>query len=698
MTHLDRVGESYCVLCRQALPRNQYDPFTPPDYAPPKKKWDGYVVLFFDISYKHASPERYRGIFRLHLESTREYPGIDEYVSQNNLVSCRWHRGCADCPRSRSRSVHYVHDHCYKLASQLFSGISLDQLNLVARFAKTTLPGVMMPLSPAVSPSGLSVGVDLLPPSSQDPDERTGLDSIIRAISKRLPTEVQYMIWEYADPFLKSISTCIWNLHSAYRPYLEAEHSRFEPRTSCPLSETVKIDRLGVNMVHVLGEDNVSEVGTGPQKWQYEIAVADANVDGIQASFGSHGLVALRLLYQDGSTSPWVGGLARKWFRTFRNIDINALSVVSDGFKIIDLDYQPDAENRHSHSPSLWNTDMLAHPARIFPVMDGTLGRPKSHGWDMRRNTKFIPLDVMRDGITSLTVWVGIQNTSFIQVNGDVRTRVGVGEPNYLGLPMTYYFAPGETVESVHLLAQRTPDNKVARGPFIVLVTSTGRTVYFGRYFLTAHGLGTLTSLGNLKTHKVVGLVVEMLPAMNCIGAALEPRDGPTSALHHRASFPQIEMFEDGEQPALRNTDVFRTIMVTRANLANVVCLRTQTAHGRCTGLYVEHGSGVIEVLGWWDPAQPTHTVYEDRSRRRLEAVSFIFSDMDNPLERTVELIVVGRALGVKRQMFIWDDPEREMAWMPHRCGDVLKWWDGSTDHVKIPAGTKDDDLVVHLE
>lgn len=185
--------------------------------------------------------------------------------------------------------------------------------------------------------------------------------------------------------------------------------------------------------------------------------------------------------------------------------------------------------------------------------------------------------------------------------------------------------------------------------------------MYFGPYLLPLDISGVLTSVGDYRTHKVVGIVSETLSTLKSMGAALEPRDGEAvEDLHHLVSFPRREALGSTDD-VFNRPHISRHIILSRASLADVVCVKSQKAYGRCVGLYIEHGNGVIEVLGQWDPADKGSIcdVFEDRNGGTLDAITFVYSDLDQPSDRTVESIVVGRGEGIDIPKFVWDDHTR---------------------------------------
>lgn len=282
--------------------------------------------VVFNVACQDSHPTAYyRGIFRVNLRDHHTQRKVQQYAIRKDLDFCRWNLDCAECARSRSKSVHYAHLDCYKLAYNLYPALSLDHLELIAKFGSTVLPGVMMPPSP---PAPTANGHQIF--FSNKRNQGTELGQLMATVIGQLPIELQHMIWSHTGALLKSISTCIWNLHHQFRPYLTADIDKYPEVSSFPLSVGPKIERLGVKMINILGEDTIAEIGTGAQDWHHHISVANVKVNALQTSFGTHGLVAVRVLYEDGSKSPWVGGHSRKWFRTCKGSDLKRMRVTFD--------------------------------------------------------------------------------------------------------------------------------------------------------------------------------------------------------------------------------------------------------------------------------------------------------------------------------------------------------------------------------
>jgi hypothetical protein len=80
------------------------------------------------------------------------------------------------------------------------------------------------------------------------------------------------------------------------------------------------IERLGITTMDIMGENCITTIGCDSREWDEVIEIKfHTDIDGIQSSLGSYRLVALRILYADGSVSPWLQAnesVSRKWFKT----------------------------------------------------------------------------------------------------------------------------------------------------------------------------------------------------------------------------------------------------------------------------------------------------------------------------------------------------------------------------------------------
>jgi hypothetical protein len=88
--------------------------------------------------------------------------------------------------------------------------------------------------------------------------------------------------------------------------------------------------QLSADVRRILGEDCLTGImADGSGSHHRNIDVRDAPVFGFQVSYGTYGVVALRVLYDDESTSPWLG-IPLALSTTYRCKDLKQLRTFSD--------------------------------------------------------------------------------------------------------------------------------------------------------------------------------------------------------------------------------------------------------------------------------------------------------------------------------------------------------------------------------
>jgi hypothetical protein len=281
------------------------------------------------------------------------------------FTECPANLDCDTCVRDRRHSSHYVHSHCFQLAKKFFPDtFSFARLVTAARYARTIKAGVHMRPDYVHATGGHEAFFEEV---GGDPETEVG--KLLSTISRQFPPEIQTMIYNNGHPFLKSIHACVWNLSAHFRRFFETQEVEFTedvlfplfepprpgsqvdpsesptpdsdddpvetPRPGSPVDppEPPRPGSLGINQSTILGQRTICEVGaeTTRQDWDSTIGLNNGiAVTGVQLSFGLYGLVAIKVLYGDGSESDWLGGTARLFYRTLRTRDLRRMRVKFD--------------------------------------------------------------------------------------------------------------------------------------------------------------------------------------------------------------------------------------------------------------------------------------------------------------------------------------------------------------------------------
>lgn len=194
-----------------------------------------------------------------------------------------------------------LHTHCLQLAK-----LRIPELNLrfLCRLAK-----ILRPISHSAIIDQLFEGWDSLhrlPTASNSGS--TALASYVKTMQERLPAEVQMVVCKnLQEGLFASLAVCSETLDwveqnkplvAAY-PDFHRHMTHLNPRHMF----------LGLKMTSVLGESYLLEIGSDPNaEYSHTIPILDGAI-GVQYALGVYGVRSMRILYKDGSSSPWTGDL-----------------------------------------------------------------------------------------------------------------------------------------------------------------------------------------------------------------------------------------------------------------------------------------------------------------------------------------------------------------------------------------------------
>ena len=218
--------------------------------------------------------------------------------------------------------VNFAHIQCYRLSRHLIPTLSMHELAQFARLSRPLIPWAKLPVTRREY-STLPYYIVNRPP-------RTYLARFLTKMHRKLPEELQRVIYSYLDPSFLSLIACAAIIED-HHPKLPIEKLDLAGSVTYPLlSHTAPVRRLGVNLIDIIGETCVKEIGSGSGHWDHEIEVMDMPIRGLQVSLTSYGLAGLKILYADGSTSPWLGGASRKWFKTCEGSNLQEIETLFD--------------------------------------------------------------------------------------------------------------------------------------------------------------------------------------------------------------------------------------------------------------------------------------------------------------------------------------------------------------------------------
>lgn len=256
---------------------------------------------------------------------------LQDALKERQLALCDNEKPCADC-RS-DFSANFAHVDCYQLARQLIPTLSVHDLVLLARLTRTILPCHVMPAR-----SSSQVDLTTIPllgmddASATPPDGKASeasLSRILGSIRRSMPAELKQMVFDQTTDLFRALIDCAKHLRASHALLSTFKAKNPDART-LPLSDAAPTDTLGVNMVTIRDEACVLDLGYGEGVWDHKISITGAEIDGIEVSYGTYGVTAMRFLYRDGSNSPWLGGRSRKFVKFSRGVHLERLQAAFD--------------------------------------------------------------------------------------------------------------------------------------------------------------------------------------------------------------------------------------------------------------------------------------------------------------------------------------------------------------------------------
>lgn len=317
-------------------------------------------------------------VFRLRCTSsgwTYPNPQHDEFVAQHQLHLCRWGQACTAC--DPEYTVNLVHVQCYKLARLLFRNLCAVDLIQLARLTRPLLSEAFLPVSKAPippPPARLSTYTDLC--------YKTDLGCLVSEIQSRLPVELQHTIFYHTRGLFRSFTKCLDMIYTYSRLNHYASDT-YQSNVQYPLQPYARPRHIGLTTVSIMGETCIAMIGSGGLRpWHDELQLSAAQPTGLQVAYGTFGLVQMRVLYIDGSVSPWMGGTSSscKRFKTCRG-RLEDMRVVHDVSFFEFMTMRPNAwcfisdgysgRDSKSSRSSFAATIGITHPQAFFGATSG---------------------------------------------------------------------------------------------------------------------------------------------------------------------------------------------------------------------------------------------------------------------------------------------------------------------------------------
>jgi hypothetical protein len=167
------------------------------------------------------------------------------------------------------------------------------------------------------------------------PDYRTMaptcLAQLVEQIQRRLPLELQKLIFDDVSGLFQCLTSC-WSILSEYGSFLHERSAVIVRKQAVsPLRNDPSATRIGVNFVDILGEICLKCLALDDEsEFAQHVVVTNDDVRGFQFSLGTYGVVAFRVLYENGNSSSWLGKSRRMWTTTIELDNLKKVRTHSD--------------------------------------------------------------------------------------------------------------------------------------------------------------------------------------------------------------------------------------------------------------------------------------------------------------------------------------------------------------------------------
>lgn len=232
--------------------------------------------------------------------------------------------------------AYFAHMDCWKLASSTTRISSLDW----SRLAVQTRPFEIRCYDPAFEANihrddpCTPVLASLDPNDTSLFDADTPLASLLSRI-RTLSMEIQLQIFALVKGtmFASLLQTKI---------FVSSMLPRLGPRSAwtilpkslalrAGLDEGNRSSRLTCQSMYIMGRSYLSKLALGwLENPTSHIDIADKAIQGVQFALGRFGLRGVRILYMDGTNSPWLGESSFSWTGTIPCSDLSMLNLVKD--------------------------------------------------------------------------------------------------------------------------------------------------------------------------------------------------------------------------------------------------------------------------------------------------------------------------------------------------------------------------------
>jgi hypothetical protein len=234
--------------------------------------------------------------------------------------------GCSRCQLDSTAKL--VHVPCLQLARARLGRVSLRLLH--------DLGWLLRPVVPWADAKHLwdhRGRLLRLPCDAVSSSTQAGL--AVRDVLEKLPPELQETVCGMIPPgIFLSLAACLDTLAwvESHQGLLGGKVPMQQSLSSVvPFEHGVSLGTLSADTIDILGEIFLVRIAGGPEAIHgCQITLSDKPIEGVQYALGLYGVVALRVHYQDGSASAWLGHPPPKWMKFVRGTNLQGLTVHSD--------------------------------------------------------------------------------------------------------------------------------------------------------------------------------------------------------------------------------------------------------------------------------------------------------------------------------------------------------------------------------